>query len=71
MQLKGIINNMAAKTGIKANALLQNYMLERLLERIFVSEYLKRKDRNLEKLLEYAEICRIEPLLQTWLNAII
>jgi len=28
MQLKGIIENMAAKTGIKANALLQNYMLE-------------------------------------------
>jgi len=39
MQLKGIIKNMAVKTGIKANALLQNYMLERLLERIFVSEY--------------------------------
>jgi len=39
MHLKGIIKNMAAKTGIKANALLQNYMLERLLERIFVSEY--------------------------------
>ncbi len=36
-----------------------------------LSEYLKRKDRNLEKLLEYAEICRIEPLLQTWLNAMI
>jgi predicted nucleotidyltransferase component of viral defense system len=39
MQLKGIIKNMATKTGIKANALLQNYMLERLLERISVSEY--------------------------------
>ena len=39
MRLKGIIKNMAAKTGIKANALLQNYMLERLLERISVSEY--------------------------------
>lgn len=39
MQLKGIIKNMAAKTGIKANTLLQNYMLERLLERISVSEY--------------------------------
>lgn len=36
-----------------------------------LSEYLKRKDRNLEKLLEYAEICRIRPLLQTWLNAMI
>lgn len=42
MQLKGIIKNMAAKTGIHANALLQNYMLERLLERISLSEY-KRK----------------------------
>lgn len=40
MQLKGIIKNMAAKTGIKANALLQNYMLERLLERISVSVFL-------------------------------
>ena len=39
MQLKGIIKNMAAKTGVKANALLQNYMLERLLERISSSEY--------------------------------
>lgn len=39
MQLKGTIKNMAAKTGIKANALLQNYMLERLLERISASEY--------------------------------
>ena len=36
-----------------------------------LSEYLKRKDRDLEKLLEYAEICRIKPLLQTWLNAMI
>ena len=36
-----------------------------------LSEYLKRKDRNLERLLEYAEICRIKPLLQTWLNAMI
>ncbi len=36
-----------------------------------LSEYLKRKDRDLEKLLDYAEICRIKPLLQTWLNAMI
>jgi len=36
-----------------------------------LSEYLKRKDRNLQKLLEYAEICRIKPLLETWLNAMI
>ena len=36
-----------------------------------LSEYLKRKDRNLEKLLEYAEICRVKRLLETWLNALI
>lgn len=36
-----------------------------------LSEYLKQKDRNLEKLVEYAEICRVKPLLQTWLNAMI
>src|SRR3989339_606259 len=36
-----------------------------------LSGYLKRKDRNLEKLLEYAEICRVKPLMQTWLNAMI
>jgi len=32
---------------------------------------LKQKDRNLEKIVEYAEICRVKPLLQTWLNAMI
>ncbi len=36
-----------------------------------LSEYLKRKTRNLEKLLDYAEICRVKPLLQIWLNAMI
>ncbi|MEW6089193.1 MAG: type IV toxin-antitoxin system AbiEi family antitoxin domain-containing protein [bacterium] len=36
-----------------------------------LSEYLKRKNRNLEKLLKYAEICRVKPLMQTWLNAMI
>ena len=36
-----------------------------------LSEYLKQKDRNLEKIVEYAEICRVKPLLQTWLNAMI
>ena len=39
MQLKGIIKNMASKTGINANTILQNYMLERLLERISLSDY--------------------------------
>ena len=36
-----------------------------------LSEYLKRKDSNLEKLLKYAQICRIKPLVQTWLNAMV
>ncbi|NQT67478.1 MAG: hypothetical protein HQ569_07895 [Actinobacteria bacterium] len=36
-----------------------------------LSEYLKRKDRNLEKLLEYAEICRVKALPETWINAMI
>ncbi|MFQ5901655.1 MAG: type IV toxin-antitoxin system AbiEi family antitoxin domain-containing protein [Thermodesulfobacteriota bacterium] len=36
-----------------------------------LSEYLKLKGRSLEKLLEYAEICRVKRLLETWLNAMI
>lgn len=36
-----------------------------------LTEYLKRKDRNLEKLLKYAEICQVKQLIQTWLNALI
>jgi predicted transcriptional regulator of viral defense system len=36
-----------------------------------LAEYLKRRDRDLEKLLEYAEICRIAPLLKTWVNAMV
>jgi predicted transcriptional regulator of viral defense system len=36
-----------------------------------LSEYLKRKDRNLERLLEFAEICRVKPMLKTWLEAMI
>ena len=36
-----------------------------------LSEYLKRKSRNLERLLEYTEICRVKALLETWINAMI
>jgi len=36
-----------------------------------LSEYLKSRDRNLEKLLEYAEICRVKKLLEIWLNAMV
>ena len=36
-----------------------------------LSEYLKHGDRNLEKVLEYAKICRVKKLLETWLNALV
>jgi predicted nucleotidyltransferase component of viral defense system len=39
MQLKALIKNIAEEKGIMPQALLQNYMLERLLERISVSSY--------------------------------
>ncbi|MFA5794855.1 MAG: type IV toxin-antitoxin system AbiEi family antitoxin domain-containing protein [Candidatus Brocadiia bacterium] len=36
-----------------------------------LAEYLKRHDRNLEELLKYAQICRVKPLVQTWLNVMV
>lgn len=39
MQLKAILKNMAKEKNISAQLVLQNYMLERLLERISVSPY--------------------------------
>lgn len=39
MQLKAIIKNMAREKRISAQLILQNYMLERLLERVSVSKY--------------------------------
>lgn len=39
MQLKPKIKNLALKNKIPAQAVLQNFMLERLLERITVSQY--------------------------------
>jgi len=36
-----------------------------------LKEYLKLKDRNLEKLMEYADICRVKPIVTMWLNALI
>lgn len=39
MQLKVIIKNMAKEKGISAQIILQNYILERLLERISISKY--------------------------------
>lgn len=42
MQLKARIKNLALKNHIPAQAVLQNFMLERLLERISISEYKNR-----------------------------
>ena len=39
MQLKALIKNLAKLKGISAQLLMQNYMLERLLERISISQY--------------------------------
>ena len=39
MQLKALIKNLAAEKGISAQLVMQNYMLERLLERLSVSRY--------------------------------
>jgi predicted nucleotidyltransferase component of viral defense system len=41
MQLKAKIKNISKETGISAQLVLQNYMLERLLERISLSKYKK------------------------------
>lgn len=38
-QLKAWIKNMSVKVDVNENIILQNYMLERLLERISVSNY--------------------------------
>ena len=39
MQLKAIIKNLAKEKNISASIVLQNYMLERFLERISLSKY--------------------------------
>ena len=39
MQLKGWIKNKSKQTGIHPNELLQNFVLERLLERVSLSPY--------------------------------
>ena len=39
MQLKAIINNIAKAKGIRPQLVLQNYMLERFLERVSLSRY--------------------------------
>lgn len=41
MQLKGIIKNIAKEKNISAQLVMQNFMLERLLERVSISKYRK------------------------------
>ena len=51
-QLKDWIKNLSKEKDISANIIMQNYMLERLLERIFVSKYKNNfilKGRNANK----------------------
>ena len=38
-QLKAWINSMARKNDLAANTVLQNYMMERFLERVSISKY--------------------------------
>ena len=42
MQLKSYIKNKSKQTGTHANELLQNYMLERFLERISLSSTVRK-----------------------------
>lgn len=39
MQLKALIKNIAKKKNVSAILVLQNYMLERFLERVSLSQY--------------------------------
>ena len=48
MQLKAYVKNLAKKKNISAQIVLQNYMIERLLERISVSKYFVIFTRGLE-----------------------
>ena len=36
-----------------------------------LTRYLKLKNRNIEKLLQFAQVCRVRPLVETWLNALV
>lgn len=39
MQLKSIIKNISKEKGISAQLVMQNYMLERFLEKVSISKY--------------------------------
>lgn len=42
MQLKAIVKNIAKEKKVSAQLVLQNYMLERFLERVSLSDYKSR-----------------------------
>ena len=62
MQLKAFIKNKAAEKHISAQLVMQNYMLERLLERISLSDVYK---RQIYKSRAYAIFSYFHPLFQT------
>jgi len=71
-QLKAWIKNLSKETSVEANIILQNYMLERLLERISVSRYKDNfilKGRNVNKCIRGFELS--EENLTNILNEII
>jgi hypothetical protein len=57
MQLKDKIKNLALENQVPAQAILQNLMLERLLERISISKY---KDRIIQKNILNEEDCHVK-----------
>lgn len=51
MQLKALIKNIAKEKHISAQLVMQNFMLERLLERISVSRYQQNFILNMQRIL--------------------
>lgn len=49
MQLKAIIKNLAKEKNISAQLVMQNFMLERLLERISIYNHCSRHSKQLLK----------------------
>lgn len=51
MQLKALMKNIAKEKHISAQLVMQNFMLERLLERISVSRYQQNFILNMQRIL--------------------
>ena len=66
MQLKAFIKNKAAEKHISAQLVMQNYMLERLLERISLSPY-----KNIHKLMQYADQLRVKPKVLRYMEVLL